>query len=127
MATLLTTNEVGDPIRAGIANGWKVIDASRLAEDLMLETDVVIVGTGAGGGVAAEILTGAGLDVILVEEGPLKSSSDFRMGEAEAYADLYQESGARKTGFKSYSKCEPRHGRSLPSQVTRILLQRSQK
>ena len=103
MPTLLTHAEVGDPIRAGIANGWKVIDASRLAEDLMLETDVVIVGTGAGGGVAAEILTRAGLDVILVEEGPLKSSSDFRMGEAEAYADLYQESGARKTRDKAIS------------------------
>ena len=37
-----------------------------------LEADVVIVGTGAGGGIAAEILAAAGLTVILVEEGPLQ-------------------------------------------------------
>jgi choline dehydrogenase-like flavoprotein len=88
---------IHDPIRAGLASGWKVVDASRLARDLALETDVVIVGTGAGGGVTAEVLTAAGLDVVLVEEGPLRSSSDFRMMEADAYPQLYQESAARKT------------------------------
>jgi len=86
-----------DPFRIGLANGWKVIDASALNRDLTLEADVVIVGTGAGGGTAAEILTDAGLSVVLVEEGPLATSSDFRMREAEAYAQLYQESAARKT------------------------------
>ena len=86
-----------DPIREGLATGWKVTDASMLEHDLTLETDVVIVGTGAGGGVTAEILAAAGLDVVMVEEGPLKSSSDFHMLEAEAYPQLYQESAARKT------------------------------
>jgi choline dehydrogenase-like flavoprotein len=38
-----------------------------------------------------------------VEEGPLKSSSDFRMREAEAYPELYQESAARKTRDKAIS------------------------
>jgi choline dehydrogenase-like flavoprotein len=88
---------IRDPIRAGLASGWKVIDASRLERDLALEADVAVVGTGAGGGVTAEILTAAGLDVVMVEEGPLKSSTDFRMLEAEAYPQLYQESAARKT------------------------------
>lgn len=88
---------IRDPIRAGLASGWKVIDASALERDLALESDVVIVGTGAGGGVTAEVLSAAGLDVALVEEGPLRSSSDFRMLEAEAYPQLYQESAARKT------------------------------
>jgi choline dehydrogenase-like flavoprotein len=88
---------IRDPIREGLAAGWKVTDASRLEGDLELEADVAIVGTGAGGGVSAEILTAAGLDVVLVEEGPLRSSSDFRMLEAEAYPQLYQESAARKT------------------------------
>lgn len=90
-----------DPIRAGIAAGWKVIDASRLERDLFLECDVAIVGTGAGGGVSAELLTRAGLDVVLLEEGPLRSSGDFRMREADAYPQLYQESAARKTRDKS--------------------------
>jgi choline dehydrogenase-like flavoprotein len=86
-----------DPFRIGLASGWKVIDASALARDLTLEADVVIVGTGAGGGTAAEILSDAGLHVVLVEEGPLATSSDFHMLEAEAYTQLYQESAARKT------------------------------
>ena len=92
---------ISDPIREGLARGWKVTDASRLTRDLVLEADVVVVGTGAGGGVTAEILTRAGLAVILVEEGGLKSSSDFKMREGEAYPELYQESAARKTLDKS--------------------------
>ena len=92
-----------DPIRVGMASGWNVIDAATLVNPLTLEADAVIVGTGAGGGITAEILADAGLSVILVEEGPLKSSSDFRMREAEAYAELYQESAARKTKDKAIS------------------------
>jgi len=88
---------IRDPIREGLAAGWKVTDAATLERDLTLDADVAIVGTGAGGGVTAEILSAAGLDVVLIEEGPLKSSSDFRMLEAEAYPQLYQESAARKT------------------------------
>ena len=86
-----------DPIAQGLARGWKVIDASRMTKDLVLEADVVIVGTGAGGGVSAEILSAAGLSVLMLEEGPLKSTHDFHMREAEAYPQLYQESASRKT------------------------------
>ena len=88
---------IRDPIREGLAAGWKVTDAAALDRDLALEADVAIVGTGAGGGVTAEILAAAGLEVVLIEEGALRSSSDFRMLEAEAYPQLYQESAARKT------------------------------
>ena len=92
---------IPDPIRAGLAAGWDVVDASTLASDLELEADVAIVGSGAGGGVAAETLALAGLRVVVLEEGPLRSSSDFRMREAEAYPELYQESAARKTRDKA--------------------------
>ena len=92
---------IRDPIADGIAAGWKLTDGARLVADVALEADVAIVGSGAGGGVAAEILAKAGLSVILVEEGPLKSSRDFKMREAEAYAQLYQESAARKTSDKA--------------------------
>ncbi|MES2932951.1 MAG: GMC family oxidoreductase [Pseudomonadota bacterium] len=90
-----------DPILQGIAAGWHVIDASTLNESMTLEADVAIVGSGAGGGVTAEILTLAGLKVIVIEEGALKSSKDFKMREAQAYPALYQESAARKTKDKS--------------------------
>lgn len=95
------TARIPDPIEAGLQRGWRVIDASRLEQDRTLEADVVIVGSGAGGGISAEILARSGLSVIVVEEGPLKSSRDFKMREADAYPALYQESAARKTSDKA--------------------------
>ena len=91
-----------DPIVAGIARGWKVIDGATLALDPMktFEADVAIIGTGAGGGTTAEILSAAGLKVLLLEEGGLRSSRDFHMKESEAYPTLYQESASRKTKDK---------------------------
>jgi choline dehydrogenase-like flavoprotein len=82
------------------SRGWKVLDGSRLTSDIDIECDVVIVGSGAGGGTAAEILTAAGLNVVMIEEGPFKSSTDFRMRERDAYPQLYQESAGRQTKDK---------------------------
>lgn len=82
---------VPDLFAEGLARGWKTYNGSRLDQDLTLEADVAIVGTGAGGGTTAEILSAAGYKVLLIEEGPLKTSSDFKMQEAEAYPSLYQE------------------------------------
>jgi len=62
-----------------------------------LACDVVIIGSGAGGGISAEILARSGLKVIIVEEGPLRTAKDFKMMEKEAYADLYQEVAGRQT------------------------------
>jgi choline dehydrogenase-like flavoprotein len=97
----LRRSRLSDPFRAGVAAGWKVIDASTLAEDRTFEADVAIIGTGAGGGTAAEVLCDAGLAVVMIEEGPLATSSDFRMRESDAYPQLYQESAARKTSDKA--------------------------
>jgi choline dehydrogenase-like flavoprotein len=100
-AAVLRQTPLPDPFRAGIAGGWKVIDASALSADLALEADVAIVGSGAGGATAAEILSAAGLSAVMIEEGPLATSSDFHMLEREAYPQLYQESAARKTRDKA--------------------------
>ena len=86
---------VPDLFREGLARGWKTHDGSRLEHDLSLEADVAIIGSGAGGGTTAEILSAAGYKVLLIEEGPLRTSSDFRLREADAYSQLYQEGGAR--------------------------------
>ncbi len=67
-------NAIADPVAAGLQAGWNVVDASTLERDLALEADVVVVGTGAGGGTAAEILSEAGLKVVMLEEGPLRTS-----------------------------------------------------
>jgi choline dehydrogenase len=89
---------IDDIYTAGIASGWKVHDASTLAQDRTLEADVAIIGTGAGGGTTAEILSQAGLKVLMIEEGPLKTSASFKdMDESRAYAELYQEGAGRAT------------------------------
>jgi choline dehydrogenase-like flavoprotein len=90
-----------DPIRAGLAAGWRVLGGPHRGVPARLDCDVAIVGTGAGGGVSAELLAQAGLDVLMIEEGPLKSSSDFHQRESEAYPALYQESAGRKTADKA--------------------------
>ena len=87
---------IADPIEAGLARGWKVrLPDAPLPE--RLDVDVAIIGTGAGAGITAELLTQAGLSVLMIEEGPLRSSRHFRQREAEAYPQLYQEGAARKT------------------------------
>ncbi|MDO9323239.1 MAG: GMC family oxidoreductase N-terminal domain-containing protein, partial [Pseudomonas sp.] len=86
---------VPDLFQQGLASGWKTYNGSRLEQDLTLEADVAIIGSGAGGGTTAEILSQAGFKVLLIEEGPLKTSSDFKMQEPEAYGALYQEGMGR--------------------------------
>lgn len=88
---------VPDLFLQGIARGWQVHDASAFEAERTFEADVIIIGSGAGGGTSAEILAEAGLKVLLVEEGSLKTSSDFKNDEAKAYAELYQEGAARAT------------------------------
>jgi choline dehydrogenase-like flavoprotein len=88
---------MSDPIQEGLARGWKAIDAAQMERDRDIECDVAIVGSGAGGGVTAEMLAEAGLNVVILEEGPLAGSSQFNMQEREAYPLLYQESAGRQT------------------------------
>jgi len=89
-----------DPIRDGLKRGWKVLGGAYGAPPGKMVCDVAIIGSGAGAGVSAELLARAGLKVVIIEEGPLKSSSDFNQKEAEAYPALYQESAGRKTADK---------------------------
>jgi choline dehydrogenase-like flavoprotein len=90
-----------DHIREGLARGWKVQGGTQGPLPRTLDCDVAIIGSGAGAGITAELLTAAGLSVVLIEEGPLRSSSEFRQLEAEAYPTLYQESASRKTVDKA--------------------------
>jgi choline dehydrogenase-like flavoprotein len=56
-----------------------------------LEADVVIVGTGAAGGVLAYCLVQRGLNVVMLERGPHLPSSEFTEDEAEMYGKLYSD------------------------------------
>jgi len=93
----ITFNTSTDPYNKAAERGWDITDASTITAPLDLEADIVIFGTGAGGGTAAETLSNAGLSVILLEAGPLKTSSQFDMQERAAYRDLYQEGTGRGT------------------------------
>lgn len=94
---------LADPIREGLARGWKVMGGRHAPLPRQLVVDVAIIGSGAGAGVTAELMARAGLQIALIEEGPLKSSSDFHQKESEAYPTLYQEAGVRKTEDKAIS------------------------
>ncbi|MFO0123982.1 MAG: GMC family oxidoreductase N-terminal domain-containing protein [Inhella sp.] len=104
-----------DPIRDGLARGWTVHGAEHAPLPEAITVDVAIVGTGAGGGISAEILARAGLRVLLVEEGPLRSSRDFKQRESEAYPQLYQEAAGRKTADKAINIMQ---GRSVGGSTT---------
>lgn len=84
-------------IAQGIATGWSYLDASTLTADKHFDVDVVIVGSGAGGAMAAEQLSLAGLKVILLEMGGLYEGKDFQQQERWAYPALYQDGAGRKT------------------------------
>jgi choline dehydrogenase-like flavoprotein len=94
-------SKLQDPIRDGLRRGWKVLGGPHAEVPPRIECDVAIIGSGAGGGITAELLSKAGLKVVIVEEGPLRSSADFNQEEAIAYPSLYQESAARKTADKA--------------------------
>ena len=89
-----------DPIQEGLKRGWQVLGGAYGTRPEKMVCDVAIIGSGAGAGISAELLTRAGLKVVIVEEGPLQSSADFNQKEVEAYASLYQEGGVRKTKDK---------------------------
>ncbi len=75
----------------------RIIVGCDLERDLVLEGDVAIVGSGAGGGVTAEILARAGLRVIILEEGSDSKPAEFGLREAPSFARLYFDGGLRPT------------------------------
>lgn len=108
-------SNIPDPILQGLQRGWKVLGGKHGALPERLSCDVAIIGSGAGAGITAELLTKAGLNVVIVEEGPLKSSTDFKQLEPEAYASLYQENAGRKTKDKGITILQ---GRSVGGTTT---------
>jgi choline dehydrogenase-like flavoprotein len=67
----------------------KALTVTPIERDQRLECDVVIVGSGAGGGAAAGVLAGAGLDVIVVESGDYYDDEDFDGSELGALTRYY--------------------------------------
>jgi len=65
----------------------------RLNSELQLEADAVIIGSGAGGASVADVLTAAGLYVIMLEEGGPVPSSSASPVASEAFAAAWRGGG----------------------------------
>ncbi len=64
---------------------------------LRLSADVIVVGSGAGGAMAARELCRAGLSVLVFEEGGYHTTRDFNQKEGEMLPLLFQDAGGRGT------------------------------
>jgi choline dehydrogenase-like flavoprotein len=63
----------------------------------LLDCDVVVVGSGAGGSVVAAELAAAGKDVIVLERGGYRNEADFTHVEDDALETMYDAAGLRAT------------------------------
>ena len=75
----------------------KPIRPTLVTADTTLSCDVVVVGSGAGGGVVAGELTAAGKDVIVLEKGGYRNEADFTHQEGDALATMYDAGGLLAT------------------------------
>jgi len=66
--------------------------------DLMLDADVVVVGSGAGGGLIAGRLAAGGAHVVVLEAGRYRNESDFHQLELLAYQNSFWRAGPTPTG-----------------------------
>jgi long-chain-alcohol oxidase len=82
------------------------LDVVEPRSDLFFRCDVVVVGSGAGGGCVAGELARAGLDVVVIEKGGYFGEADFTQIESEANRDLYLYGGTLATadlGIRLYA------------------------
>ncbi len=71
----------------------QIIDGNHATEDLDLECDVVVIGSGAGGAACAYELASRGRAVVLLEEGDFHRRSSFTARPAEMSRKLYRDQG----------------------------------
>jgi choline dehydrogenase-like flavoprotein len=74
-----------------------IVHGGERLEDLSLQCDVVVVGSGAGGAATAAALAAAGAKVVILEEGCHHSSFDFRQREHEMLPLLYRDRATQRT------------------------------
>jgi choline dehydrogenase-like flavoprotein len=74
-----------------------IVRGRDLSGEVRLDVDAVVVGTGAGGGVALRELARAGAKVVALEEGGHHTAQDFNQREEEMLPMLFQDGGGRTT------------------------------
>ncbi|KYF68288.1 GMC family oxidoreductase [Sorangium cellulosum] len=71
----------------------QVTNGREVEEDLELECEVLVIGTGAGGAAAAYELASRGHAVLMLEEGDYHRRASFTGRPARAYRDMYRDHG----------------------------------
>ena len=71
----------------------RTIQPLSIDDDAILYADVVVVGSGAGGGVVAGELSAAGLDVIILEKGDYYAEPDFNRYELDSTERMFENRG----------------------------------
>jgi choline dehydrogenase-like flavoprotein len=79
----------------GVQN--RIVRGSDVHADVVERPDVCVIGSGAGGAMAAARLSEKGARVVLLEEGGAFEPSDSDLQEATSYPRLYQDHGQRAT------------------------------
>lgn len=91
------------PVSAPPQRGERAIVPLVPERDMTIEADVVVVGSGAGGGVIAGRLAEQGLKVVVLEGGAAFDESDFNQVELWAYQNLYYRGGPTPTADQNIS------------------------
>jgi len=73
------------------------IDPLRPQRETTLDTDVCVVGSGAGGGAIAARLASGGHRVVVLEAGPYATENDFTQREGDTYDRMFQDHGLLST------------------------------
>ena len=79
-----------------------VVDGAALSRDMEESFDYVVVGSGAGGAVAAHTLAKAGFSVAMVEEGPWIRTRDFGESVYDAFRHMFRDAGTQVCEGRSY-------------------------
>ena len=106
-----SNGESPDPVWEGI--GYRpssnppatppALQITRISSDTTLECDACVIGSGAGGGVAAAKLAAAGMKVIVLEAATDWQSADFDQREEPGTRELYLDRGTTATRDLSLS------------------------
>lgn len=86
--------EIGyGPLRVPVDPGPPAIEPLRIDRPTVLEADVVVVGSGAGGGVVAQELARSGRSVVVVEAGPHVRETEMPLSEVDGFERMYLDHG----------------------------------
>lgn len=85
------------PTDAGPVDTPRRLPTLRPEYDVTYHCEVLVIGSGAGGGVVAGELAQAGHDVLVLDKGPYYHGADFSQREAEMIGRLYDGRGALST------------------------------